>query len=56
MKQRSFSLLSFEVKKKPTRRKKFVGEKEVVVSWAGLLALIELSCQDPPPHSNHVVV
>ncbi|MET3654701.1 hypothetical protein ABIC75_004449 [Dyella japonica] len=41
MKQRSFASLNFEAKKKPTRRKQFLGEMERVVPWATLLALIE---------------
>ncbi|WEN14804.1 IS5 family transposase [Rhodanobacter sp. AS-Z3] len=43
MKQRSFASLSFEVKKKPTRRERFLGEMDKVVPWADLLALIEPS-------------
>lgn len=43
MKQRSFASLSFDAKKKPTRREKFLGEMEAVVPWAELLALIEPS-------------
>jgi IS5 family transposase len=43
MKQRSFASLSFDVKKKPTRREKFLGEMDKVVPWADLLALIEPS-------------
>ena len=41
MKQRSFASLSFEVKKKPTRRERFLGEMDKVVPWADLLGLIE---------------
>lgn len=40
MKQRSFASLSFESKKKPTRREKFLGEMDKVVPWDALLALI----------------
>jgi IS5 family transposase len=40
MKQRSFASLSFESKKKPTRRERFLGEMDKVVTWAALLALI----------------
>lgn len=43
MKQRSFAFLSFESKKKPTRREKFLGEMDKVVPWDALLALIEPS-------------
>ncbi|EIL87726.1 ISMca7, transposase [Rhodanobacter fulvus Jip2] len=43
MKQRSFASLSFDAKKKPTRREKFLGEMDEVVPWADLLALIEPS-------------
>jgi IS5 family transposase len=43
MKQRSFVSLSFDVKKKPTRREKFLGEMDKVVPWTDLLALIEPS-------------
>ncbi len=43
MKQRSFASLSFEAKKKPTRRERFLGEMDKVVPWADLLALIEPS-------------
>lgn len=43
MKQRSFASLSFESKKKPTRREKFLGEMDKVVPWTALLALIEPS-------------
>ena len=43
MKQRSFASLSFESKKKPTRRERFLGEMDKVVPWATLLALIEPS-------------
>ena len=43
MKQRSFASLSFESKKKPTRRERFLGEMDKVVPWAALLALIEPS-------------
>jgi len=41
MKQRTFASLSYETKKKPTRREKFLGEMEKVVPWTDLLALIE---------------
>jgi IS5 family transposase len=43
MKQRSFASLSFESKKKPTRRERFLGEMDKVVPWAAMLALIEPS-------------
>lgn len=43
MKLRSFASLSFESKKKPTRRERFLGEMDKVVPWAELLALIEPS-------------
>jgi transposase, IS5 family len=43
MKQRSFASLSFESKKKPTRRERFLGEMDKVVPGAALLALIEPS-------------
>ena len=43
MKQRSFASLSFESKKKPTRRERFLGEMDKVVPWEALLALIEPS-------------
>ena len=41
MKQRSFASLSFESKKKPTRRERFLGKINKVVPWTDLLALIE---------------
>jgi IS5 family transposase len=43
MKQRSFASLSFESKKKPTRRERFLGEMDKVVPWEVLLTLIEPS-------------
>jgi transposase, IS5 family len=43
MKQRSFASLSFESKKKPTRRERFLGEMDKVVPWTALLALVEPS-------------
>lgn len=43
MKQRSFASLSFEAKKMPTRRERFLSEMDKAVSWAALLALIEPS-------------
>ncbi|WP_184603106.1 IS5 family transposase [Rhodanobacter sp. MP1X3] len=43
MKQRSFASLSFDAKKKPTRRELFLGEMDKVVPWSELLALIEPS-------------
>jgi IS5 family transposase len=43
MKQRSFASMSFESKKKPTRREKFLGEMDKVVPWDALLALILVS-------------
>ena len=46
MKQRSFASLSFESKKKPTRRERFLGEMDKVVLWAALLA--ELPHSRPP--------
>jgi transposase, IS5 family len=41
MKQRTFASLSFEAKKKPTRRERFLTEMEQVVPWDALLALVE---------------
>jgi transposase, IS5 family len=41
MKQPSFASLSFDAKKKRTRREDFLSEMEKVVPWAKLLALIE---------------
>ena len=41
MKQRSFASLSFEAKKKPTWRARFLGEMDKAVPWPELLALIE---------------
>ena len=41
MKQTTFASLAFDRKKKQTRRKRFPGEMEAVVPWAGLLAVIE---------------
>jgi len=41
MKQRSFASLSFDTKKKRTRRQDFLSEMEKVVPWAKLLTLIE---------------
>ena len=43
MKQRSFASLSFESKKEPTRRERFLGKMDKVVPWEALLALIEPS-------------
>jgi transposase, IS5 family len=43
MKRRPFASLSFESKKKPTRRERFLGEMDKVVPWEALLALIEPS-------------
>lgn len=43
MKQRSFASLSFDAKKRPTRREKFLGEMDKVVPWAELLTPIEPS-------------
>jgi transposase, IS5 family len=41
MKQGSFASLSFDAKKKRTRREAFLAEMEKVVPWVNLLALIE---------------
>lgn len=41
MKQSTFSSLSFESKKKPTRRERFLAEMDHVVPWAELIAVIE---------------
>ncbi len=41
MKQSTFASLSFDAKKKRTRREVFLGEMERVVPWAALEALIE---------------
>lgn len=43
MRQRSFAPLSFELKKRPTRRERFLGEMDKVVPSEALLALIEPS-------------
>jgi hypothetical protein len=41
MKQTSFASLEYAGKKRKTRREKFLGEMELVVPWAALMALIE---------------
>ena len=41
MKQTTFASLSYQSKKKQTRREKFLAEMDQVVPWAELLALIE---------------
>ena len=41
MKQATFASLSYQSKKKQTRREKFLAEMDQVVPWAELLALIE---------------
>ena len=41
MKQTTFASLSYEHKKKQTRREKFLGEMEQVVPWKELVAVIE---------------
>ena len=41
MKQTTFASLSYQAKKKPTRRELFLAEMDQVVPWAELLALIE---------------
>ena len=41
MKQSTFSSLSFESKKKPTRRERFLTEMEQVVPWVELEAVVE---------------
>jgi IS5 family transposase len=41
MSQRSFASAEFELKKKRTRREKFLAEMERVVPWARLIAVIE---------------
>lgn len=41
MKQSTFASLSFDAKKKRTRREVFLGEMERVVPWAALAALIK---------------
>lgn len=41
MKQRTFASLSFDAKKKLTRRERFLGEMNRVVPWAALQVLIE---------------
>lgn len=40
MKQTSFASLTFDVKKKPTRREEFLGEMEKAVTWDAPLAVI----------------
>jgi hypothetical protein len=46
MKQTTFASLSYQSKKKQTRREKFLAEMDQVVPWAQLIALIE------PHHAN----
>ena len=41
MKQTTFASLSYQSKKKETRREKFLAEMDQVVHWAQLIALIE---------------
>ena len=41
MKQITFASLSYQSKKKQTRREKFLAEMEQVVPWARLIALVE---------------
>jgi len=41
MKPTSFASLTFEAKKKQTRREKFLAEMEQAVPWRALLAVIE---------------
>lgn len=41
MKQTTFTSLAFDGKKKQTRRERFLAEREAVVPWAALLAVIE---------------
>jgi transposase, IS5 family len=41
MKQATFASLSYQSKKKQTRREKFLAEMEQVVPWARLIALVE---------------
>jgi IS5 family transposase len=43
MKQRFFAPLSFDSKKKPTRRERFLNKMDMMVLWTALLALIEPS-------------
>ena len=46
MKQTTFASLSYQSKKKQTRRERFLAEMDQVVPWAQLIALIE------PHYSN----
>jgi hypothetical protein len=41
MKQTTFASLSFDRKKKQTRRERFLSEMETMVPWAALLEVIE---------------
>lgn len=41
MKQASFASLTYDAKKKPTRREKFLSEMEKAVPWEALLSVIE---------------
>lgn len=41
--KKGFASLSFDAKKRPTRREKFLAEMDKVVPWAELLTLIEPS-------------
>jgi IS5 family transposase len=41
MNQRSFASAEFALKKKSTRREKFLADMERVVPWARLIAIIE---------------
>ena len=41
MSQRSFASAEFAMKKKRTRREKFLGEMERIVPWSRLVAVIE---------------
>ena len=41
MSQRSFASAEYAMKKKRTRREKFLGEMERIVPWARLIAVIE---------------
>jgi IS5 family transposase len=42
MKQRSFAALTYDAKKKQTRREKFLAEMERAVPWEALLSVVEL--------------
>lgn len=41
MKQKTFASLSFEQKKKPTRRERFLTQMDGLIPWSALLSLIE---------------